>query len=56
MHYHSSAFAISAGQETIVPRDPDVPVGLATELSELDILQANLLCGCERGEAFNILL
>ena len=44
MHYSSTAFG--NGRTTIVARDPSIPVGGAVELSELDIMQANLLYQC----------
>ena len=44
MHYSSTAFG--GGRTTIVAHDSSIPVGGAVELSELDILQANLLYQC----------
>lgn len=44
MHYSSTAFG--GGQVTIEANDPSIPVGAAVGLSDLDILQANLLYRC----------
>ena len=44
MHYSSTAFG--GGRTTIVANDPSIPVGGAVELSELDVMQANLLYQC----------
>ena len=44
MHYNNDTFG--GGQLTIMANDPSIPVGMAVELSELDILQANLLYSC----------
>ena len=48
MHYNNDTFG--GGRLTIVAHDPTIPVGRAVELSELDILQANLLYQCGNGE------
>lgn len=45
MHYNADTFGRS-GRTTIVANDPSIPVGEAVELSELDILQTNLLYEC----------
>ena len=44
MHYSSTTFG--SGRTTLVAHDSSIPVGGAVELSELDILQANLLYQC----------
>ena len=45
MHYDATLFSRN-GKPTIVALDPDIPVGKARELSELDIEQINRLYGC----------
>ncbi|CAI8019322.1 Bone morphogenetic protein 1 homolog [Geodia barretti] len=45
MHYSSTTFG--SGRTTLVAHDSSIPVGGAVELSELDILQANLLYQCD---------
>ena len=45
MHYDHDAFGTD-GMTTIQAHDPTIPIGMAVELSELDILQANLLYEC----------
>lgn len=44
MHYNSDAFG--SGRTTLQALDPTIPLGLAVELSELDVLQTNLLYKC----------
>lgn len=44
MHYSSTAFG--GGRTTIVADDPSIPVGGAVDLSDLDVLQTNLLYQC----------
>lgn len=46
MHYNSDAFG--SGRNTIQAKDPTIPLGLAVELSELDVLQTNLLYSCSK--------
>ena len=46
MHYDSNFFSKSYHLDTIQAKDPSIPIGSATELSQLDIMRANLLCGC----------
>lgn len=46
MHYDSNFFSKSYNLDTIQAKDPSIPIGKATELSQLDIMRANLLCGC----------
>ena len=45
MHYDPILFSKN-GQPTIVANDPDIPLGMARELSDLDIIQINLLYKC----------
>ena len=45
MHYDPILFS-NNGQPTIVANDPDIPLGMARELSDLDIIQINLLYKC----------
>ena len=46
MHYDRNAFARFTSFDTMRARDPTIPIGLARELSELDILQTNRLYNC----------
>ena len=46
MHYDRNFFARFSSFDTIRARDPSIPIGLARELSELDILQTNMLYNC----------
>ena len=45
MHYDHDAFGID-GMTTLQAHDPTIPIGKAVELSDLDVLQANLLYQC----------
>lgn len=45
MHYHPSTFSVN-GQDTIVALDDNIVIGMAQELSPLDILGTNLLYAC----------
>jgi hypothetical protein len=45
MHYNHDAFGID-GRTTLQAHDPTIPIGKAVELSDLDVLQANLLYQC----------
>ena len=45
MHYDHDAFG-SNGKTTLQAHDPTIPIGKAVELSDLDVLQANLLYQC----------
>ena len=49
MHYSSDTFAVS-GRDTIVSRQPNIPVG-GKELSPLDIAKTNALYKCGEFEA-----
>ena len=44
MHYNNDTFG--GGRTTILANDPIIPVGRAVDLSNLDVLQANLLYQC----------
>ena len=46
MHYDPYAFAIDRTKETIIALDPTIPVGRQRVLSQLDILQTNMLYKC----------
>ena len=46
MHYDRDSFARFIGFDTMRARDPTIPIGMARELSELDILQTNRLYNC----------
>ena len=46
MHYDPHLFAINYTRDTIAALDPTIPVGLNRVLSQLDILQTNLLYKC----------
>ena len=46
MHYNNDFFSLD-GSDTIVALDPSQTVGMATQLSPLDIQKANLLYNCE---------
>ena len=46
MHYDRDFFARFSGFDTILARDRSIPVGMARELSELDIIQTNRLYDC----------
>ena len=45
MHYDANLYSHN-GKPTIIALDPDIPIGKARELSELDIMQINLLYNC----------
>ena len=51
MHYKKNSFGLS-NLDTIVALDPSIPVGEAHELSSMDILRANLFCGCSSKELY----
>ena len=56
MHYRANAFSLSYSLRTIQAKDPDILLGNAYALSQLDILQANRLYSCGRShEILNIL-
>ena len=46
MHYDPHLFAVDRRKETIIALDPTIPVGRQRVLSQLDILQTNLLYKC----------
>ena len=46
MHYRSTSFSVSRNSQTIVAKDPSIPIGGAKELSPLDIERTNLLYNC----------
>lgn len=46
MHYDRNAFARFSSFDTLLARDRSIPIGLARELSQLDILQTNRLYSC----------
>ena len=46
MHYDRDFFARFAGFDTLRARDRSIPIGMARELSELDIVQTNRLYSC----------
>ena len=46
MHYDSDFFARFPGFYTLIARDRSIPLGMARELSELDIMQTNRLYKC----------
>ncbi len=46
MHYDRDSFATFIGFDTMRARDPTIPIGMARELSELDIIQTNRLYNC----------
>lgn len=46
MHYDRHFFARFSSFDTMRARDPSIPIGLARELSELDIIQTNRLYNC----------
>ena len=48
MHYHDTAFSVVVGKITLESIDPNIPIGGATELSPLDIIQTNLLYKCSK--------
>ena len=45
MHYDRNDFSAN-GNDTIVSKDPSIPIGGAWELSPLDILKTNELYNC----------
>lgn len=47
MHYAKDDFSVN-GNDTIVSKDPTVPIGGAWELSPLDILKTNKLYNCSK--------
>ena len=47
MHYDRDDFSAN-GSDTIVSKDPTVPIGGAWELSPLDILKTNKLYNCSK--------
>lgn len=49
MHYDSDYFARVNGLYTLQAKDGSIPVGLAVELSPMDILQTNRLYSNECG-------
>ena len=53
MHYNADTFGRN-GRTTIVANDPSIPVGEAVELSELDILQTNLLYECGKSNSAHL--
>ena len=46
MHYDSNFFARFSNFDTLIARDRSIPLGMARELSELDIIQTNRLYKC----------
>ncbi len=46
MHYSQRAFSRDYRLDTIRAKDPNIPIGMGYELSDLDILQANKLYNC----------
>ena len=50
MHYNRAFFARFNGADTLRARDDDIPIGLAVELSPLDVEQTNILYASECGE------
>lgn len=46
MHYNKNLYAKNYRLDTIVARDPSIPVGGNKVLSQLDILQTNMLYRC----------
>lgn len=50
MHYDSDFFARAGGADTLRAKDESIPIGLAVELSPMDILQTNRLYYDECGK------
>ena len=46
MHYETTAFSTN-GLPTMIPREKDVTIGRAGELSPIDIAEVQHLYGCE---------
>ena len=46
MHYETTAFSTN-GLPTMIPRENDVTIGRAGELSPIDIAEVQHLYGCE---------
>ena len=46
MHYGPSVFAINPTAETVISRQPNIPLGDAEELSPLDVAKCNRLYNC----------
>ena len=47
MHYNEDFFARFPGTPTLTAKAVGIPIGQAVQLSPFDILQANLLYGCD---------
>ncbi len=50
MHYNRGFFAIVGGLDTLQALDNSIPIGQATELSPMDIIQTNRLYSEECGK------